>query len=181
MSRVKINSRKNLINTKLFDVDELSVSYADKNDTFHGVYVKSAVVVLTLTDNRELFLTKQHRHIKDKIYLELVSGMIEDGEDPLEAAKRELEEEAGIKALKWTRLSKVEIGSSIFDWDFNYYLAYELNFTMQKLDLSEDIEIIKMPLDEAVNKIYSGEIVKLSTITGILMLYNMLNKGLISI
>lgn len=181
MSRVKINSRKNLLKTKLFAVDELSVSYADKNDIFHGVYVKPAVVILPLNEKNELYLSRQYRHIKNKIYLELASGMIETGEDPLEAGRRELVEELGIKALKWVKLPAVEIGSAIFDWDFNYYLAYELNFTMQKLDLSEDIEIIKMPLDEAVNKIYSGEIVKLSTITGILMLYNMLNKGLISI
>lgn len=177
MSRVKINTRKNLIGTKLFDVDELSVSYAEKTDIFHGIYVKPAVIVIALTESKELYLTKQHRYIKDKIYLELVSGMIEDGEDPLTAGKRELEEEAGIKANKWLKLPEIELGSSIGDWDFNYYLASDFEFSTQKLDQSEDIEVVKMPLEKAVEKIYNGEIVKLSTVAGILLVNSMLKDG----
>lgn len=181
MSRVKIKSRKNLIKTKLFDVDELLVSYADINDIFHGVYVKPAVVILPLNEKNELYLTRQYRHIKDKIYLELCSGMIELNEDPIKAAKRELAEELGLLASKWVKLPKVEIGSAIFDWDFHFYTALNLKLTEQKLDLSEDIEVIKIPLSKAVMKVYSGEIVKLTSIAGILMLYNMQGIGSIKI
>lgn len=176
MSRVKVNSRKNLLSAKLFSVDELLVSYGEKQDIFHGVYVKSAVVVIPIAGNNEIFLTKQYRHIKNKVYLELPAGLIEDNEDPLAAAKRELKEEVGITAASWTKLPKVEIGSSIFDWDFNYFLARGLDLGEQKLDLSEDIEIMKIPFENAIEKILAGEIIKLSTITGILLVNEYLKK-----
>jgi 8-oxo-dGTP pyrophosphatase MutT (NUDIX family) len=99
----------------------------------------------------------------------LVSGMIEEGEQSLEAAKRELAEEAGLTASFWEQVGAFNMGSSIIEWPLYYFVAKNLQETVKHPDPSEEIEIVKVPLEEAVNNIFNGKIIKQSTITGILL------------
>ena len=89
--------------------------------------------------------------------LESIAGGIED-EDKLKAAKREAREELGIEAEKWTYLGVVESDTSITNSLCHLYLAQKLTFTKPKREATEDIETVKMKLEEAVEKVLVGEI-----------------------
>lgn len=177
MSRVIINSRKTLLKTKLFSVDALDVHFGNKKDVFHGIKVKPAGMIIALTEKHEIFLTKQYRYLQKREYLEIPAGMIEDNEEPMAAAKRELEEEIGLGAKNWRSLVELDMASGIMEWPLYYFLATDLYQMKQKLDPSEALTIVKIPLKVAIDKIYSGEIMKQSSVTGILLIESLLQKG----
>src|SRR3989344_1992874 len=150
MSRTVINSQKPILNTKLFSVDALEVEFGKMHDTFYGITVKPAVNILPLGDDNSITMIRNYRHFHDESFIELVSGMIENDESPLSAGKRELREEAGLIAASWNNIGKFDLASGIMKWPLYYYVAKQLTEKKQKLDDSEDIDIVTMPFETAV-------------------------------
>ena len=79
-------------------------------------------------------------------------------EDPLDAAKRELKEETGLSAEKWTEVMRLHTTNSITDEEGIVYLAEELTEGAAEPEETEQIEIRKLPLDAAVDMVRNGEI-----------------------
>ncbi len=177
MSHIKVLSQKPVFQTKHFTVNESKIAANNKEDTFHHIVFKESVYVIPLTPQREIYLIKQYRYVYDKEYLEIVAGIVEQGEDILNAAKRELKEEAGLEAGNWKSLGVIEAASNFFKIYKHYFVATELIQGEQTLDFSEDIQVIKMPIEQAVEKILSGEINAEKTITGVLLVYTLLQRG----
>jgi len=88
-----------------------------------------------------------------------------------------LEEEVGLGAKNWRSLVELDMASGIMEWPLYYFLATDLYQMKQKLDPSEALTIVKIPLKVAIDKIYSGEIMKQSSVTGILLIESLLQKG----
>ena len=114
----------------------------------------------------------------EKTTLEAVAGIIEGNESPLETAQKELREEAGITAKDLKQIAVIDAGGSFFKTASYLFAAKGLTFgEPEPEDIEEGIETVKLSLDEAVDRVFSGEITTASTVIGILMLDKMRKEG----
>jgi ADP-ribose pyrophosphatase len=128
----------------------------------HGTYaiikVKPGVCVLALDTEGQVYLAEEFRYAKGRVSIEAVSGAVESGEQPVQAAQRELREELGIEADEWTEMGSVDPITSIMDSPSSLFLARGLKFNEKKQEGSERIKIVRVSLDEAVRMVIDGEI-----------------------
>ena len=129
-----------------------------KPGTYTVVHLKPGVCVLAVDVHLHVCLTKEFHYAVGRTTVEAVSGGIEPGEDPLETAKRELEEELGITALDWQDMGEVDPFTASILSPAKMYLAQKLSFGRQSQEGTETIELVKMPLSEAVRQVMDGEI-----------------------
>ncbi|MCL4377765.1 MAG: NUDIX hydrolase [Actinobacteria bacterium] len=166
----KITSQKSVFRTPLFDVKEVGLQLPNKNSRNYFIAERRpSVFVLPMTDKFEIFLVNQYRFMFKKVLLELVAGFIEKNEIPIESAKRELGEETGLKADSWRQLTEFEMSSSVFKSKAYIFCAKNLSEGKQNLDEAEDIKVVKLSLDEAVEKVLKGEISNAGSMLGILI------------
>src|SRR6185437_7183126 len=110
------------------------------------------------TDKKEMYLISQYRYTLKSNSLEAVAGFIDEGETPLQAAKRELKEETGMTASSWEEIGKLEIAGSVVRGQTYLFLARDLEIGEAEPEEDEDITLLKMPIKEAVTKVFGGEI-----------------------
>jgi len=135
------------------------------------------VTVAALTKEMELVLVRQFRYPYSEVLLELPAGKMEPGEDPLACGKRELLEETGAVASKYTDLGKFYPTPGYCGEVIHLYGAMDLEFTQQKLDDDEFLEIEKIPLEQAVEMIKNNEIRDGKTQAAVLKLYLLLKES----
>jgi ADP-ribose pyrophosphatase len=117
------------------------------------------VNVVALTPERELVVVRQFRFGTSSVTIEIPGGMVDRGEDPLDAGRRELREEAGYTAARWTPLGAVEPNPAFQDNLCHHFLAEDARLTHpQELDGGEDIEVATLPLEEVHARVLAGEI-----------------------
>jgi ADP-ribose pyrophosphatase len=136
-----------------------------------------SVGIIPLTENNEIILVDQYRYMLDKRIIEMASGMIDEGEDPLTAAKRELKEELGIVAKTWISLKTAVSAPSILTWENHIFVARDLAFEEQELETSEDITMVKIPLADAVERALNGEISHAVVSLAILVVNEKIKRG----
>lgn len=134
----------------------------------------AAMVVLDAEGN--LIFERQWRHACKQSFWEIPAGKIDDGEDPLSAAKRELYEECGITAQRWTELGVVRNAIGYSDERIVIYLAEDLTFGEQHLDPGEYLEVVRIPLDKALAMCDNGLITDCKTLVGLMWLKRELNR-----
>lgn len=117
---------------------------------------KPAVAVIALKEGRMLFV-RQMRPAVGLAPLEIPAGLIEPGEDPLEAARRELAEETGLKG-DLTYLFSYYVSPGFTDEKTHVFLAENLEETQAIPDENEEIEVVWMPPEEALFRHRRGEL-----------------------
>lgn len=117
-----------------------------------------AVCVVPLTDDGCVVMVRQFRYPFGEVLLEIPAGKLEIGEDPLEAVKRELEEESGAVAGKIEHIGELYTTVAIFDEKIQVYLATDLTFINAHPDSDEFLETEKIPLNTLVDMVMRGEI-----------------------
>ena len=129
-----------------------------------------AAAVVPLFADGNILMVRQFRYPVDSVTLEIPAGKLDaQGEDPLICAKRELSEETGYSANAWEKLTTIATTVGFSDEYIHLYLAKDLAPGKQHPDSDEFINAVKMPLKEAVDMIYRGEIIDAKTIIAILM------------
>jgi NTP pyrophosphohydrolases including oxidative damage repair enzymes len=128
-----------------------------------GIYgvveTRPAIGVIPITPELDTYLVGQFRYPLKNYSWEIIEGGGEKGEDPIEGAKRELLEEAGIIAKNWTKLGEeVHLSNSHSDEQAWFFLAEDLSYSTPNPDSTELLEIKKLPLKEAVQMAKTGEI-----------------------
>jgi 8-oxo-dGDP phosphatase len=133
-----------------------------------------AVCIAAVDDEGRVVMVRQYRHPVGGYLWELPAGLRDaDGEPPLETAKRELAEEAGLAAERWSLLVTSYSTPGFCDEQVLVYLAEGLSdadrpegFTVEHEEL--DMTVERVPLDEAVGRIFTGDIRNASTVIGLL-------------
>ncbi|WP_345424798.1 NUDIX hydrolase [Pseudonocardia xishanensis] len=133
-----------------------------------------AVAVAAVDDQDRLMLILQYRHAVRRRLWEMPAGLLDHaGEDPVEAAARELEEEAGLRATEWSVLVDAVPSPGFSEESIRVYLASGLT-RVDRPDLGDDeesdLELRWVPLAEAVAMVLRGEIVNATTVAGVLAL-----------
>lgn len=137
----------------------------------HGVYgiveMAPAVAVVALTDDLRVHLVGQYRYATDVYSWEIIAGYADDGEDLIESARRELEEEAGLRARSWSLLGRTQLSNSVTDQWGHIFLARDLEPCERRPDESEQFEHRVVPLDEALRMAHDGEIDHAFSVVGL--------------
>lgn len=171
MNRWKIVSQKSVFRAKLFNVKEVVFKNKKGTKRFHHIVERdTTVAVFPLTDQYEVYLISEYRYMLDRVLLEAVAGFVKRNETPLAAAKRELHEETGIVANQMEEITKFDVAASVIKAKKHIFLAKGLEFGEKHLDKEEEISLVKMPLDLAIEKVMLGEINDSASIIGIFFL-----------
>ena len=139
-----------------------------KQSTREIVEHRGAVAMTALTENREVVMVKQYRKPLESVTLEIPAGTLEIGEEPLACAQRELMEETGIVAEEWKPLFTYYSAPGFCTEKLYLFEARVLKFTTQNLDPDEKVQIVMIPLEEALKMVTNGEIRDGKSIIGIL-------------
>ncbi len=129
---------------------------------------RGSAVIVPLFEDGTVALVRQYRHPAGDYLLEIPAGSLEDGEDPLTGAKRELEEEIGVTAANLERIAEFYVSPGFLTEKMYVFLATELTETGQQLEDDELIEIQRIPLTEAAHLASTGQIQDAKTIIGLL-------------
>lgn len=114
-----------------------------QNPEFYVLEYPDWVNVIAITEDGKFVMERQYRHGLGKTCFEIPAGVIEEGEDPLDAAKRELMEETGYGEGKWRKIMTVSGNSSTTDNLSHCYVAEGVRkISGQHLDSTEDLEIV---------------------------------------
>lgn len=155
-------------------VREDKVIRPDGQEGIYGVVeTRIATGVVALTPEREVYLVGQYRYPTDMYSWEIVQGGTDEGEDPLEACQRELQEEAGLIARRWERLGGEVHLSNCISSEIGYvYLAEDLIETEATPDGTEVLQVRKAPLEEALMMAKTGGIVDAVSIIGVFLAHD---------
>ena len=135
------------------------------------VYHNGGVCILPLCENGDVLFVKQFRYPYKEEVLELPAGKLEKGEEPLESGKRELLEEVGARAESFTSLGKLYPSPGYCGEIISMFLAEDLSFENQNLDEDEFLDVVRIPLDKAVEMVMENKIPDSKTQTAILKAY----------
>lgn len=153
-------------------VREDQVIRPDGNPGIYGVVeTRIATGVIALTPQFEVFLVGQYRYPTGIYSWEIIEGGADPGEPPLEAAKRELREEAGVLATEWEQLGdEVHLSNCFSSERALFYLARGLTETEREPEGTEVLQIRTAPLVECLGMVDRGEIKDAMSVIALLRL-----------
>jgi len=152
-------------------VREDQVIRPDGHPGIYGVVeTRVATGVLALDDHDALYLVGQYRYPMGCYSWEIIEGGAEPGEDPVVACKRELREEAGLEAAHWEPIGgEIHLSNCHSSERGFLYVARGLTHVGDDPDGTEQLQIKKVPWNEAVSMVERGEITDAFSIMGILL------------
>ena len=136
-----------------------------------------AIAILPLHDNGDVTLIGQHRMPLADYSWELPEGGGPIGVDPLESAKRELREEAGLVAADWRQVLRFQLSNSVTDERGFGFIATGLSAAETEPDPTEDLQIARAPFRQALDLAVSGEMSDAMTVAMLLRAYHMAREG----
>jgi ADP-ribose pyrophosphatase len=134
----------------------------------HIVHPGAVLIVPVLPDGR-LVVERQYRYPLDRVFIEFPAGKLDPGEAELVTAQRELVEEAGYEASRWTFLGTIHTLISYTNEKVDLYLAEGLTHVGARLDDGEFLEIFTLSVDEMLVALDRGEITDAKTVTALLL------------
>jgi ADP-ribose pyrophosphatase len=140
-----------------------------------------SIVILAVDASKDkkdprIIMEQQYRHAAGQYLVELPAGKLEPGEDPLEGAKRELKEETGYEAKKWTKLVRYFASPGFLGEWMQVFLAEELTVGDATPEEDESIDVAAIPLSKILKMIAKGKVLDGKTLVSV-MTYDRLRKG----
>jgi ADP-ribose pyrophosphatase len=132
------------------------------------VHGGAVLVVPVLADGR-LVMERQFRYPLNRVLLEFPAGKLDPGETPLATARRELQEEAGYTAQRWTPLGRVHPVVSYSTEAIEFFVAEELSHVGRRLDDGEFLDVVTMTSVEVLDALSRGGVTDAKTIAALFM------------
>ncbi len=160
-----------IIDVRLDTVELPGKKYSTREIVEHP----GAVGVIPITPDNQIVLVKQFRKAVEEFLLEIPAGLIEHKEEPSQCAVRELKEETGYTANNLEKLFEYYSSPGFSNEKIHIYLAEDITEGVARPDEGEHIRIIKMPVNEALEKVRTNEIKDSKTIMAILAYFGLCN------
>ncbi len=163
-------SSETVFDGKLLHVTYDTVQVENGNTSWREVVRHpGAVAILAVLPDGKILMEHQYRYAIGNTLLEVPAGKLDKGEEPLAAAKRELEEETGYQAKNWKQLGSIFTSPGFCDEVIHIFLATDLEKGEQHLDDDEFVELVSYSVPELEEKILKGELYDGKTLAGLMM------------
>lgn len=172
--------RHTVIDCKWLRVDEGIYRQANGAliEPFYSEYRPDFAVVVAFTEDKSLLTVRQYRLGIGQVLTEMPAGMIEQGENPFDAARRELREETGYEAEIWHHLFDLDINAAYSDNRAHCFFARGLRkVTEQRLDETENLAWSFLPYDQVMKMLHNGEFGNGFNIAAIYRALEIMEKG----
>ncbi|MGF1504966.1 MAG: NUDIX hydrolase [Chloroflexi bacterium] len=167
--REQILSSEQIFKGRIVDLRILDIKLADGTVTRREmVYHPGAVAVVPIDQDGRVVLVHQYRHGASGVLLELPAGGLYPGEDPIEAAKRELQEEIGYVPRQLTHLGSYHVAAAYTTEAITIYLGRDLIPSRLKADYDERLIVERIAFNEALRMAETNEIRDAKTIIGLM-------------
>lgn len=131
----------------------------DKELGIYGVvHFKNLAIGILAVEDGHVYLVGQYRYPLDQYSWEIPEGGCPEGEDPLSAAQRELEEETGLRAQRWEKLGEAHLSNSVSDEQAIWYLATGLTEGKHCPEGTERLKVRRLRFEEALEMAFTGKI-----------------------
>ncbi len=165
----KILSSQKVFDGRVFKVTVDTVVEGELTYQRDVVHHPGSAVIVPVHDDGTVVFVRQYRHPAVRYLLEVPAGTLADGERPEAGAARELEEELGLIAEQLDKLSEFFVSPGFLEEKMWVYLATGLTEGRPNPDEDEVLDIVRMPIGEALEMITSGEIQDAKTIIGLML------------
>jgi ADP-ribose pyrophosphatase len=171
--KAKLISSKLAFKGKVFNVyTDTLIEPGGHRNTRDVIRHNGSVVILAVDESKnpadpDIILERQYRYAAGQTLIELPAGSRNAGEAPLAAAKREMIEETGFRAKKWTVLIKYFASPGFLGEWMQIYLARDLREGPSALEEDEHLEVFRMPLSQAMKLVAEGKIHDGKTVIGL--------------
>jgi len=180
-TKVEILSSQTIFHGRVFHVTSDRVKEPGGIVVQRDVVRHGGSVVVLAVDNvgpeSRVLLERQYRYAAGRYLWELPAGSIDSGESPLSGAKRELLEETGYRATRWSKALYFYPSPGFVDETMTIYLARGLTPGPAHPEDDEFITCKLVPLSQALNMVLSGKIIDGKAIAGVLWLAQTLGLG----
>ncbi len=150
--------------------DRLRLPGGAVKDPYYVVERPDAAIIFPLTGEGEVVLVRQYRPPLERMELGLPAGLVEDGEKPEDAARRELLEETGYSGDQWEPLGSLASSPSLKDnWAYLFLARGVEESAPPDPDEHELVEVVRVPVGDLTGLIRSGEIVSSSGVAAIML------------
>lgn len=139
-----------------------------ENQYGHVHFKNNAIAIVPLDGNGNTWLVGQDRYTLGAYSWEVPMGGAPEDEELLAAAKRELREETGLTAARWTNVMHLHLSNSITDEEGYVFIAEELTEGEPEFDETEKLEVRKIPLQDALEMVNRGDITDALSVAAIL-------------
>jgi len=161
-----------LMETAYFSLrsDRLRLPGGAVKDPYYVIERPDAAIIFPLAEGGEVILVRQYRPPLGRMELGLPAGLVEEGEEPEVAARRELLEETGHSGGEWEPLGVLASSPSLKDNYAHLFLARSVRETAAPdPDEHELVEVVKVPVEELLELVRSGEIVSSSGVAAVML------------
>jgi 8-oxo-dGTP pyrophosphatase MutT (NUDIX family) len=173
----KTKSKTTIYQNPWIKLEEHQVVIPSGKDGIYGkvIFKNKALAIVPVDEDLNTWLVGQFRYTLDEYSWEIPmgGGLLEL--DILDSAKRELKEETGLSAKKWTKIMRLHTSNSVTDEEGFVFLAEELTPGETEFEETEQLQVIKLPLKEAIQKAMDGEITDAISIAGLLKVARIFN------
>jgi 8-oxo-dGTP pyrophosphatase MutT (NUDIX family) len=151
--------------------DEVKLPNGQVIDDYFVHLKPDIVLVLPITATREIIFVRQYRHGAGEFFTELPAGRFNPIEEsPEDAGRRELQEETGYVAQTFTKIATLYDNPSKETNQIHLFLAENVTkVSEQSLDITEEIEVILIPIESVLEKVAQGEISVAGTVAGLFL------------
>ena len=184
MNGYQHNPWKTLNSEKIYDSPWISLTKHDVTNpsgnpgTYSVVHFKNlAIGILPLDKHYNTWIVGQYRYPINQYSWEIPEGGGAHNIPPIESAKRELREEAGITATKWTKIQEMHLSNSATDEFCILYIAQDLDFHEPEPEEVEKLEIRKIPFSELYEMVRENKITDSLTVTMVLKAQLLMLEG----